>query len=73
MPRSRKPCYLRRCALCRAVSVNAVGAIAQEATRQYNRYLRRAKEEDLSDMAKRNFIYQSGQVHYRTLTCDCEL
>jgi len=32
----------------------------EEANRQYSRYLRRAKEEDLSDMAKLNFIYQSG-------------
>jgi hypothetical protein len=32
----------------------------EEANRIYNRYLRRAKEEDLSDLAKLNFIYQSG-------------
>lgn len=32
----------------------------EEANRVYMRYLRRSKEEDLSDLAKLNFIYQSG-------------
>lgn len=33
---------------------------AEEQTRRYNMYLRRARDEDLSDLAALNFIYQSG-------------